>query len=98
MCLCVVTQCRLARAPSGQTRPGGLGGGGPQSPLLPSLQQPGNMGWGHSSELREAQTCRVQGSLGTPPLSQMEELKPREVQAETGLDHTPRRLCRPSSM
>ena len=40
------------------------------------------MGWGQRSELDEAQTCRVQGSLGTPPFSQMEELKPREVPAE----------------
>lgn len=92
VCLRVVTRRRLARAPSGQTHPGGLGGGGPQSPLLPRLQRPANVGWGHSSELHEAQTCRVQGSLGTPPLSQMEELKPREVLTETGLDHTHRRL------
>ena len=40
------------------------------------------MGWGQRSELDEAQTCRVQGSLGTPPFSQMEGLKPREVPVE----------------
>lgn len=82
MCSRVVTRPDWHGHPHARHVRGGLGGGGPQSPLPPCFQQPGNMGWGQRSELDEAQTCRVQGSLGTPPFSQMEGLKPREVPVE----------------